>query len=135
MYSYLEPDFETLILNVTLIREGNRRTEQIFAVGITVSDPAVGRAATLDEGDFGINYDFRLTAPGAFVTLIFPPVVNSIVFHFFINSDELPEGLEAFQASSVPVAGFPNFQSPVTNTAFQNTEIQIMDNDCKLVLR
>ena len=127
-------------MNVTLIREGGRASERTFAVGIKVGDPAVGRATTLDTGDLRANYDYRLTSPGSFATLIFPPTLDSIVFHFFINSDLLPEGLEAFQASSTPVAGFfdptfqfPRFQPPVTNTAFQMTEIRIVDYDRELI--
>ena len=131
----MEPDFETPFSNVTLIREGGRESEQTFAVKITVRDPTIaGHAATLDTGDVGQNYDYKLTSHGSFITIPFPSESSFITFSFFLNSDELFEGLEAFQATLTPVdEGFPAFQPPVTNTAYQTTKIQIIDNDCELL--
>ena len=122
------------INNVTLVKEDGRVSEQTFGVGITVSNPQMLSPATLEPlSDEGVNFDYTLGTPGQTFTVIeFLPNQQSITFEFFLNSDELPEGTEAFQASSTPVEGFPTFQAPIT-TAFPSTEIQIIDNDCKFI--
>ena len=130
VYQYFEPDFVMLITSVTLVKEDGRVSEQTFSVGITVSNPQTLPAATLETFDTSINYDYSLGTPGSTLVLRFLPNQQSITFQFFLNSDDLPEGTEAFQASSTPVEGFPMFQAPIT-TAFAATEIQIIDNDCK----
>ena len=121
------------INNVTLVKEDGRVSEQTYGVGITVSSPQMLSPATLDTDDTSINFDYALGNSGqTFIILQFLPSQQSITFVFFLNSDELPEGTEAFQASSTPVEGFPTFQAPIT-TAFPSTEIQIIDNDCKCI--
>ena len=121
------------ISNVTLVKEDGRVSEQTFGVGITVSNPQMLSPATLEAFDTSINYDYSLGVPGqTFIVLRFLPNQQSITFNFFLNGDEVPEGTEAFQASSTPVEGFPTFQAPIT-TAFPSTEIQIIDNDCKCI--
>ena len=122
------------INNVTLVKEDGRVSEQTFGVGITVSNPQMLSPATLESFDTSINFDYALNAPEqTFTVLLFLPNQQSITFEFFLNNDELPEGTEAFQASSTPVVGFPTFQAPIT-TAFPSTEIQIIDNDCKCII-
>ena len=122
-----------LITNVTLVKEDSRVSEQTFGVGITVSNPQMLSPATLEQFNTGINFDYALGIPEqTFTVLQFLPNQQSITFEFFLNSDELPEGTEAFRASSTPVEGFPTFQAPIT-TAFPSTEIQIIDNDCKCI--
>ena len=102
-------------------------------MGITVSNPQTLPAATLELFDTSINFDYVLNRPEqSFVVLQFLPNQQSITFDFLLNSDEVPEGTEAFQASSTPVEGFPAFQAPMT-TAYPSTEIQIIDNDCKCI--
>ena len=121
------------INNVTLVKEDGRVSEQTFGVNITVSDPQMLSPATLRTDDTSANYDYSLGIRGqTFQVLQFLPNQQSITFVFFLNNDELPEGTEAFQASSTPVEGFPTFQAPIT-TAFPSTEIQIIDNDCKCI--
>ena len=133
VYQYFEPDFLMYINDVTLVKEDGRVSEQTFGVGITVSNPHMLTPATLEDDDTGINFDYTLGIPGqTFTVLQFLPNQQSIRFDFFLNSDEFPEGTEAFQASSTPVEGFPTFQAPIT-TAFASTEIQIIDNDCKCI--
>ena len=103
-------------------------------MGITVSNPSILSAATLETVDTGINFDYTLgTSEQTFRILEFLPNQQSITFGFFLNSDEVPEGTEAFQASSTQVEGSPTFQAPIT-TAFPSTEIQIIDNDCKCII-
>ena len=121
-----------LITDVTLVKEDNRVSEQTFGVGITVSNSQTLPAATYELFDPS-NFDYALNiSEKTFVVMQFLPNQQSITFEFFLNSDELPEGTEAFQASSTPVEGFPTFQAPIT-TAFPSTEIQIIDNDCKCI--
>ena len=134
VYQYFEPDFLIVITNVTLVKEDGRVSEQTFGVGITVSNPQMLTPATLESFDFSINFDYALSTPEqTFTVLNFFPSQQSVTFQFFLNGDELPEGTEAFQASSTPVEGFPIFQAPIT-TAFASTEIQIIDNDCKCII-
>ena len=116
---------------MTIVKEDNRVSEQTFGVGITVGNPQSLQAATLETFDISNNFDYSLGIPGqTFGVLTFLPQQQNITFNFFLFADELPEGIEAFQASLTSVEGFPTFQSPVT-TAFASTEIQIIDNDCK----
>ena len=133
VYQYFEPDFPLYIENVTLVKEDNRVSEQMFSVGIIVKNAQTLPAATLEPFDTSISYDYSLGIPEqTFTVLNFFPNQQSITFDFFLYSDELPEGTEAFQASSTSVVGFPTFQAPIT-TAFAATEIQIIDNDCKCI--
>ena len=133
VYQYNEPDFLMYITNVTIVKEDNRVSEQTFGVGITVSNPLMLSPATLETAD-NINFDYTLGSPGdTFIVSQFLPNQQSIGFYFFLNSDELPEGTEAFQASLISVEGFPTFQPPIS-TAYASTEVQIIDNDCKFKL-
>ncbi len=138
-YDYFEPDSEQFFMNVTLVREGNRLSEQTFAVGITVADPVSGVAATLETDDTGNSYDYRLggAAGVQFRSIFFPAAAPNITFNFLINTDDLPEGTESFRAlSSVDQSDqrIPAFMTPILGLAFVNTEIRILDNDCKFLI-
>lgn len=134
----MEPNTETLITNVTLIKQDDRRSERTFSVGITISDPGIIPAAQVKTEDMLSSYDYRLgTTVGAmFVARVFPFNMQVVNFTFFINDDTIPEGIEAFKASSVPFEGFPAYQgpSPGSTSAFQTTEIRIVDNECKCLI-
>ena len=124
-----------------LIKEDNRVSEQTFRVLITVSEPASStRPAILKSDNFTIRFDYTLTTLRTSILLEFPPNRQSLSLnnYFFINSDDLPEETEGFQASSTSASSsvFPSFQSPVSvgspnPRAYQSVEIQITDNDCK----
>ena len=131
-YIFLEPDMETLFSNVTLIREGGRESERLFAVGVTVGSPRSERPASLEGVELGTHYDYRLGVNGTLSPVLFPAAADFASFQFFLNSDELPEGLEAFEASSSPLPGFPTFLPPITNATFRSTIIRIIDTDCEL---
>ena len=147
-YTFFEPDFETFIQNVTIIKEDSQITEQTFAVVISINEPNVGiRPATQETQETiaaGINYDFRTAITGGEVdsfVLEFFPDEQSSTFNFFINSDALPEGTEGFRLGSAPdrgVAGpglsYPTYQPPSGRNAHVNTEIIIIDNDSKFYL-
>ena len=117
-------------LNLTLIKEDNRITEQMYSVAIYVNSSGIGlQAATLQSVN-GISYDYNIGQPGRVFTLInFPPESQNITFPFFLNHDTLPEATETFQASASANSGFPTFETP-TNL-FANTLINIIDNDGK----
>ena len=136
VYTFLEPSFPQLINNVTLVREGGRQSEQTFVVHVSVSNPIGStRAATLEATVLPEDpYDYRLLVPGFSDTLFFPPSAENITFSFFLNNDELVEGLEAFLATSemAPNLGAP-FQPPLSDTAFRMTEVQILDDDGRLI--
>ena len=138
----MEPDFLQLVFGaVLLIKEDNRVSEQTFGVIITVSEPASStRPATLESDDFTISFDYTLTTVQNSILLEFPPDRQNLSFgnSFFLNYDDLPEGTEGFQASSTSASSsfYPSFRSPVSvgsprPRAYQTTEIQITDNDCK----
>ena len=145
-YTFLEPNNETFIHNVTVIKEDGQVTEQTFAVVISINEPNVGiRPATqetLEAIAAGINYDFR-TASAAVEFNVFElyPEERSFTFNFFINSDESPEGTEGFQIRSAPERGvpepglsYPTYQPPSGRNAHLTTEIIIIDNDSKFCM-
>ena len=131
-YDFGEPDFETLI-NVTLIREGGRLSEQTFSVSISVGRTIDIPPATLEFVDED-SADYRIDAPADFVSLIFPPFQQNITFTFYLFGDEIPEGVEAFRATSTPSQNFPNFGPPSMGGAFVSTEVRIIDNDCEFII-
>lgn len=117
-----------MITDVTLIREGGGLSEQTFVVEISVNSTGHTPPATLDSDDPN-NSDYRINSTGSILHLQFPAEVQNITFDFFLKSDKLPEGIEAFQAT---IVGFPNFQPPQGEGAFRSTEIFITDdNDSK----
>ena len=134
----MEPDFSRFVSQVLLTKEDNRVSEQTFSVTVTVSAPASStRPATLKTVDTTISIDYSLPTIRNSIQLTFPPNSQNISFPFFLNSDDLPEGTEGFQASSTSSSSplFPLFQPPVSvgspnPRAYQTTEIQITDNDC-----
>ena len=131
-YTFNEPDTETQIREVMLIREGGTLSEQTFGVDISVINPTGRRPATLESDDLN-NSDYRINSTDNFLHLQFPAEVKNITFEFSLKSDEFPEGVEAFQATATPLEGFPTFLPPLGESAFESTEISISDdNDSKL---
>ena len=112
-------------LNLTLIKEDNRITEQMYSVAIYVKSSGIGLHCNL------------LMASVMTITLdnqeehSFSESQN-ITFPFYLNHDTLPEGTETFQASAAANNGFPTFKTP-TNL-FANTLINIIDNDGKILV-
>lgn len=134
VFQIIEQAFENLIRVVTLVKEDNRTSEQVFFVFVTVGPPEGNTNAAIREtASTQDNYDYRLTADASFVTLIFPPQDQSIVFNFFVRGDDVREGIEAFQArsESATVLGSSVYQPPISGRVHQNTEIQIIDDDSK----
>lgn len=136
VYEYFEPGSETLIRNVTVIREDNHASEYTVSFGVIISDPASNTpAAQMETKDNLVNYDFRLgsTVGAIFYIAHFPFYLQNVSIGFFLNSDTLSEDTEAFQMSLVPVEEFPchYFQgpSPGSTSIFQSTEIRILDDD------
>ena len=138
-YTFCEPDFETFINNVTIIKEDGQVTEQTFALIITINEPNFGiRPATRGTTETiaaGINYDFRTTRASDLVLFELLPDKQNLTFSFFLNSDELPEGTEGFLLHSEPVRGqplgfsYPIYQPPSGINAQENAEILIKDDD------
>ena len=131
VYSFNEPSFETLITDIVLVREGGRRSEQTFQVTISVGGTININPATLAFEDAD-RADYRLTSSFHFIMLRFPPTLQNISFFYFLFHDELPEGTEAFRATSTPSQNFPNFGPPSMGGAFANTDVLIIDDDRKL---
>lgn len=130
VYEYFEPDDESLITNVTLMSEDNRQSEQIFTVNITSGDPT----GAVHAATFG--HDYELSSGSQSLHLIFS--INKQIIPpptFFLWKNSFPEETEAFQMS-ISLDGPPTFQppSPGSSTAFQSTQIRIIDNDGELQL-
>ena len=125
-----EPDFETVNRDITLVREGGRLSEQTFHVTISLSGTTNIPAATflLDDEN---NADYGLTIPLDFIELHFPPDQQNVTLPVILFSDDIPEGTEAFRATSTPSPNFPNFGPPSMGGAFASTNVLIIDDDCK----
>ena len=135
-YSFDEPEFETFVNDIVLVREGGRRSEQTFGVSISVGGTINRPPATLEFVDED-RADYRLTSPADFIFLTFPPDRQNITFSFILFRDDLPEGTEAFRVTSTSSPNFPNYGSPSMGGtgAFASTDVLIIDDDCKLACK
>ncbi len=118
-YTFFEPQFDTTITNVTLIKEGGRITEQVLGVLVTFT---AGSASFVDYtlgGIMNLNSQRRNILPNA----------QSTTITFILLGDDIPEGTETFRVSSSSQEGFPTFETPTTT--FISTIISILDNDCE----
>ena len=131
-YSLNEPDFATIFNDIVLVREGGRLSEQTFQASISVSGTINIPAATLLFED-DENADYALETPRDFVQLRFLPSQQNVTFIVLLFSDDMPEGTEAFRATSTPSQNFPNFGPPSIGGAFASTDVLIIDDDCKFV--
>ena len=128
-YTFFEPDEDIiLIMNVTIVKEASQQSEQQLYLNVTVSSPTTDglRPATLETAaGFG---DYSLDGRGSsFRTFVFPPNQQETTFPFYLFGDEMPEGVEVFQATISTVGGTPIFRAPVM--ASLTTTIRIIDND------
>ena len=113
-YTYMEPMFEETIdtffvlesgLSVNgpiyLAKEDNVISEQIFSVVVQVSS-SVPQGQSIQPAT--LDADYRLSAASGVTSVVlqFGPMVQRINFPFTLFSDTLPEGTEAFLASSAP---------------------------------
>ena len=128
-YSFDEPDFEIIVNDIVLVREGGRLSEQTFQVSISVGGTINIAPATLESEDED-TADYKLTAPTNFITLDFPPDRQNITLTIILLRDDLPEGTEAFRATSTS-QNFPNFGTPSMGGAFASTDVLIFDDDRK----
>ena len=134
-YSFDEPEFQTVVNDIVLVREGGRRSEQTFQVTISVDGGTINIApATLHFEDRD-RADYRLSAPGDFIQLNFPPDRQNITLTVTLFSDDFHEGTEAFGATSIPSQHFPHFRPPSMGGAFASTDVLINDDDCKLACK
>ena len=134
VYSVDEPAFENIINDIVLVREGGRFSEQTFQVSISVGSTINRHPATLAFEDED-TADYRLTAPQDFIALDFPPDRQNITLSVILFRDDLPEGTEAFRATSTSSQNFPNFGPPSMGGAFASTDVLIFDDDSKLACK
>jgi hypothetical protein len=132
VYSVSEPDAEEPNQDIILIREGGRLSEQNFGLIVNVGEPNFGiRSATVETLDQAGDYS---AGGGSVFVVSFRATELSIRFPLTLFPDNFPEGLEAFRATLSPLEGFPHFGPPISGGAFVNTEVRIIDNDCKYML-
>ena len=134
VYSFNEPSFETIVNDISLVREGGRLSEQTFQVTISVGGTIDRPPATLEFEDEE-RADYNLASPSNFIMLNFPPDQQNITLTVILSSDDLPEGTEAFRATYTPSQNFPNFGPPLMGGAFASTDVLIIDDDRKLACK
>ena len=128
-YNFTEPkNSHILIDNVTLIKEGNRQSEQTFNISIRFGDPGTGiHTASSQHTTSDNNPDYVTPFDSVAVFQSFPPHEQVLVINITLLPDDLLEGLEGFRISATPV--FPVYDNPVSS--FTSTLIQIYDSDGK----
>ena len=94
-YTFNEPDFETLITDIVLVREGGRLSEQTFFVVISVRGTIITPPATLEFVDEE-RADYKLASPRDFTVLRLGPVQQNVTLHLILYPDDFSEGTEAF---------------------------------------
>ncbi len=119
-YTYYEPEFDTLITNITLIKEDNVETEQILSMILTYT-----------EGTADINEDYTVNDYNTQIRNI-PPNLQNVSLWFQLHPDDISEGTESFKISAAGNQGFPFFETPIKT--FPSTTIFIIDNDRKCLL-
>ncbi len=139
-YTFTEPQFETEIFGVVLLeKQNNRITEQSYVViiGVNAATPPGVCAATLssvDEAGFLSDNDYVVNGPDVTTyPLEFGPDQQLLEFSFTLFPDMIAEGMEAFQASSLPTKNplDPSFTAPSAGGLFPYTFIIIADDDRK----
>ena len=133
-YTFDEPEFETVVTDIVLVRDGGRLSEQTFQVAISVGGTINRHPTTLAFEDEE-RADYSIAAPSDFIALNFPPGQQNITFTVILFADDLPEGTEAFRATSSPPPNFPNFGPPSMGGAFASIDVLIIDDDCKLAFK
>ena len=145
-YTFPEPQFETETFGVVFLeKENGRISEQEFRVVFEVStvtpNSNIRPATILTRDAFGtiINNDYVLLDPDQTVIIsYFLPSAQTLEFVFTLLPDEIPEGTEAFHASSSPSEGadYADYTIPTElNTLFAETFIIIEDDDRELYMR
>ena len=130
-YTFQEPSALRLIMDVKLIKEGNRITEQTYSVVVSVSNPPPPLSPATLQGQGG-NYDYSLVVPGASsLVLDFGPNQQNQTFAFILYGNEIAEGTEGFEATSTANEGFPTFGAPQNISA--TTLITILDDECESI--
>ena len=137
---YYEPDSGlALVTNVIIRKAAGHTSEQTFRARITASalpeEPGVIRPATLQSSITDPKYDYTFGASGVMrIDQIIMPEMETVSIAFFLNPDELPEGLEGFRLTLSNFGGdFPAFQLPdeSSTTLFKSSRNEIIDSDCK----
>ena len=133
-YFFDEPDFETIV-DIVLVREGGRCSEQTFQVTISVDGGTINRPPATLQFEDDDTADYSLASPVDFISLNFPPDQQNITLQILLFCDDLPEVTEAFRATSMPSQNFPNFGLPTMRGAFASADVLIFDDDCKLACK
>ena len=151
-YTYTEPIVETTIdevnyippTNLTangpinLIKEDNVVSEQTFFVAVQISN-SVPSGSRFRQAQINVDYDIGV-AIGTSRVLQFPATFQRILFSFTLLSDTIPEGTEAFLASSTPADSalingvefdVPGYLPPVN--LFPQSYVIIEDDDRKFL--
>lgn len=134
-YTFSEPTDAPTPVALTLVKEGNRQSQQTFRVGITFGDPIGGfpPASLQLDGDPAGHFDYVINEPGNNYTSVdFASDVNQVTIMITLLPDTLLERDEGIRASITSVEGYPEFSLPLaTSSVFANTLIKIEDADCR----
>ena len=125
-YTVMEPSNGTWMNDtIHLIKTSNCTSEQTFYIGVSVGPGSLtGTAPAALDTSTDVN-DYNIGGPGVgYRELIFPPDRQSIGFDFYLNSDYLFEGIEAFEV----VISFSRFHASDFKA---NAFVVILDNDGK----
>ena len=147
-YTYMELDFDEEIdstfvspTNLTangpiyLAKEDNVRSEQTFRIIVQAADSVPPNTQNINPATIGVDYSVGVrTTP----VVEFLPSMQKVNFKFTLRADNIPEGTEAFRASSssedtAEVDGMeidlPDYLPPSTLSA--ETFVIIEDDECK----
>ena len=141
----MEPDFDVEIDStptkltangpIYLAKEDNVQSEQTFRIIVQVAG-SVPPGENVNPATIGVDYSVGFSTSSV---VEFLPSMQKINFEFTLRADTIPEGTEAFRASSsaadtADVGGIelPNYLPPSTLSA--ETFVIIEDDDRKCLL-
>lgn len=127
-YTVSEPDVGVWMNNTVLIQKSNCTSEQTFYIGVSVGPARLSTASSATLDSLSVTNDYHIGTPGiGYTELVLRPHQQLVPFQFFLNSDSLFEGREAFKI----VISFSRF--PLFNLREQ-AYVLIRDNDSKFTL-
>ncbi len=124
-YIISEPDVGMWMNNTVLIQKANCTSEQTFYIGVSVGLTQLSTASSATLDTLSVTNDYHIGTPGiAYTEVVLRPHQQHIPFQFYLNSDSLFEGREAFDI----VISFSRIHS---SNFKARASVLILDNDSK----